>query len=105
MNKITFPITSRTQGSKVRDLQVALQLFLERGLIMAGDEAHRPEALAALQRESAEQTYGAATRKLVGIFQEERQLGGRGEVDEPTANAMNRLLDELSSQDGEQSEF
>src|SRR5688572_27337157 len=94
MNKIIFPLRPRMQGPKVGDLQTALQMLLERSIILSRDEGARRELSAALHREHAEQTYGNATRKAVSIFQEERQLGGRGEVDEPTAAALNVSLEE-----------
>lgn len=72
MNKITFPLTLRMQGPAVGDLQAALQLLLDRGVILRDDERARRELTAALQRERAEQTYGNATSTLVSIFQEQR---------------------------------
>lgn len=101
MNKITFPLKARMTGPTVADLQDALQQILERGVIPRDDEGARRELTAALQRERAEQTYGKATSKLVGIFQEARQLQASGAVDEPTANALNQLLEELGVFDRE----
>jgi hypothetical protein len=49
--------------------------------------------------------YGEATRKTVTIFQEEQRLEVIGAVDEATANALNRLLDELSGSGEEQSAY
>lgn len=95
MNKITFPLKARMQGAAVADLQDALQLLLERRVLLRDDEGARREQSALLQRERAAQTYGPATAKLVSIFQEERRLGGGGAVDEPTARALNALIDEL----------
>lgn len=43
MNKITFPLKLRMQGSAVADLQDALQRCLDRGAILANDEAARRE--------------------------------------------------------------
>ncbi|CAH1073230.1 neuraminidase-like domain-containing protein [Candidatus Nitrotoga sp. 1052] len=94
MNKITFSLNDRMTGAVVADLQDALQQILERGVILRDDEGTRRELAAALQRERAEQTYGSATRKLVGIFQESRQIQADGAVDEPTANAINAFLRE-----------
>ena len=99
MNKITFPLKPRMKGPKVADLQAALQLLLDRGVILRDDEAARRELSAALQRERAEQTYGSATRKLVSVFQNERRLEPSGSVDEPTANALNAALKELGALD------
>jgi hypothetical protein len=105
MNKITFALKSGMKGPRVGDLQAALQLLLDRGVILASDEASRQKLSAALQREHAKQTYGSATRKLVSIFQEERYLEVSGSMDEPTAKRLNRLLDELRRADGKQPEF
>lgn len=95
MNKITFPLKPRMQGPAVADLQDALRLLLERGLLFANDEGARRELLQALQRERAEQLYGSATAKLVARFQEEHRLQPTGEVDQSTAEALNALLKEL----------
>jgi hypothetical protein len=105
LTKITFPLKLRMQGAKVRDLQTALQLLLDHSAILAHDAAARRELSAALKPERDRKTYGSTTRKLVGIFQQERQLKGRGEVDEATANALIRLLNELDGTDGEQPGF
>jgi peptidoglycan hydrolase-like protein with peptidoglycan-binding domain len=105
LNKITFPLKPGMKGTKVGDLQVALQLLLDRGVILANGDGARRELSAALQRERAKQTYGSATRKLVIIFQKERHIAPSGSVDEATANSINRFLDELSGPAEEQSEF
>ncbi|MCL6542209.1 MAG: hypothetical protein K6T87_16760 [Roseiflexus sp.] len=51
MNKITFPLKRQMQGPKVADLQDALKLLLDRGLILGQDEGVRRNLLAALQPE------------------------------------------------------
>jgi len=101
MNKITFPLKRRMKRREVGELQDALQLLLDRGVLLANDEAARRELSEALRSDRAEQTYGGATSKLVGRFQEERGLQASGEVDEPTANALNALLKELGVFDRE----
>jgi hypothetical protein len=93
MNNITFPLEQRRKGPEVRDLQDALQVLLDRGVIVA-DEGERRELSEALQRERSDQTYGNATRKVVGKFQEAQRLDANGAVDEPTANAINKFLRE-----------
>lgn len=100
MNKITFPLKLRMKGAKVADLQDALKMCLDRRAILANDAAARRELSAALKPERNGQTYGSTTRKLVSIFQQEQRLFGptgapSGEVDEPTANALNAMLKEL----------
>jgi hypothetical protein len=89
MNKIIFPLKPGMKGAEVGDLQSALQLFLDRGIIMQNDEAARKGLSAALQRERAEQNnYGRITRKLVSLFQDDRQLQPKDEVHEPTFISM-----------------
>jgi hypothetical protein len=85
------------QGPTVADLQDGLQLLLDRGVLQAEDEGLRRELSAALRNERAEQTFGVATGRLVGQFQLERHLQTSGAVDEPTAGALNRLLEELGA--------
>ena len=97
MNKITFPLKPGMQGPAVADLQEALQVCLDRGAIMANDAAARQQLSAQLKPERDAQTYGEGTRAVVSVFQRERGLadpavGPSGEVDEPTANALNALL-------------
>jgi len=100
MNKITFPLKRQMQGPPVADLQDALKFLLERGLILGQDEGKRRELLAALGAEREKQSYGQITKKLVAIFQKEHNLQPTGEVDEPTANALNALLRELGVLEG-----
>src|SRR2546426_10906529 len=97
MNKIIFPLKPKMQGEKVADLQDALQLLLDRGLLLAADEGLRRELSAGLRNERAQQTFGGATGKLLARFQEERNLRATGEVDEPTAIALNDLLERLGA--------
>lgn len=101
MNKITFPLETGKQGPEVGDLQAALQIFLDKAVILANDEGARRELTAALRHEQAEQIYRDATGKLVSIFQEERHLEASGTVDERTANTINALLCEFGVLDEE----
>ncbi|MCD9025517.1 neuraminidase-like domain-containing protein [Cohnella silvisoli] len=95
MNKITFPLEHGKQGSEVGDLQAALQLFLDKSILLENEEGMRREYSYGLRRENAEQIYSDYTSKLVSIFQEERRLEAHGKVDEQTANAMNAILRNL----------
>jgi hypothetical protein len=94
MNKITFPLKQGMQGPAVVDLQVALQVLLDRAVLLGDNEPARREMSALLQRERAGQTYGNATGRLVSAYQEERRLRASGEVDEPTTKSLNALLTE-----------
>lgn len=91
MNKIIFPLKLRMKGEAVADLQEALQLLRERGALQPTD-AERPALEKDLARERREGAYGPATRRLVALLQEQSHLKPTGEVDEPTAGTLNRLL-------------
>jgi transposase len=93
INRITFPLTRGMQSPQVGNLQDALHECLERGVIRGTSD--RTRLVAGLERERRDQTYRDATSTIVAGFQEERGLRPTGEVDEPTANAINAVLDEL----------
>jgi hypothetical protein len=101
MNKITHPLNRGTQGPPVADLHNALQVLLDRALILANEEGARRELAAALRPELERQSFGDATGKVVSVFQRERHLQPSGEVDGPTADALNKLLRELGLLDPE----
>jgi len=92
MNKIIFPLTLQMQGEGVANPQEALRLCLSQRTILTNEETIRNELLDLLKQENAEQIYGNATSKLVSIFQKELELQSNGEVDEPTATALNKAL-------------
>ncbi|HET9710306.1 MAG TPA: hypothetical protein VFP64_00435, partial [Pyrinomonadaceae bacterium] len=100
MNKIIFPLTRGMTGAAVADLHTALQALLDRALIQPNDQGARIELSIALVRDRVERSYGSATRRGVGLFQEERELEARGEVDERTSSALNALLGQLGLLDG-----
>jgi ABC toxin-like protein/neuraminidase-like protein/putative peptidoglycan binding protein/virulence plasmid A protein len=94
MKAVIFPLKLRMKGPEVADLQAALQLALDRGVLPRDDNPPRQVLSAALQREAVESRYGPATRRVVSFFQALRQLGTTGEVDQATAAALNALLRE-----------
>jgi Tc toxin complex TcA C-terminal TcB-binding domain/Neuraminidase-like domain/Salmonella virulence plasmid 28.1kDa A protein len=100
MQRIIAPLQVNDRGVTVANLQAALQLFLDRGVLLINDVGARQEIAAVLKREHAKQTYGEATRKLVSVFQEEQQIrpeSESGNVDDRTADEMNRLLEQLGA--------
>ena len=97
MNRVTFPLEHQMQGQDVGDLQDALQLLVDRSMLLADDERLRRELAEALQNEQAQQTFGDATMKLVFRYQEEQYLQASGVVDEQTARALNELLERLGA--------
>src|SRR5687768_15041894 len=92
MTEVIYPLKLWMKGLEVGHLQAALQLLIDRGVILRDDEAIRRDVLALLNSELAGQTYGRATAKLVNLVQEARGLQVTGAVDEPTAVALNALL-------------
>jgi hypothetical protein len=95
MNKIIFPLTPGMQGAAVVDLQDALQLFMDRSIILANDPVTRVALSVKLRIERTGEVYRDTTRKLVNVFQETRQVPPNGGVDEATAKEINRVLKEL----------
>ena len=93
MNKITFPLKLNMQGAAVADLQDALQVCIDRSALLAGNPGERQQFSESLKPERTTQNYGGATIKLVATFQGEQHLQASGDVDEPTANALNALLE------------
>jgi hypothetical protein len=103
MNKITFPLTSESKGANLTDLQDALLLFLDKGIFQLSDQDQQ-NYTNILYEERTTNKYSDGTRKLVGMFQETSQLPVSGEVDEPTAETINRLLQQLGAFEGLQSD-
>jgi hypothetical protein len=97
MNKITFPLKPQMQGSAVGDLQATLQFLLDRAVILGNNQGARRKISVALKREQIDSIYGETTRRAVSFFQREQRIEPSGAVDETTANALNRLTDELAS--------
>jgi 5-hydroxyisourate hydrolase-like protein (transthyretin family) len=95
MNNVTFPLKPQMKGPEVANLQDALQQLLVRSAVLRDNEGARRELANALKGEREAQTFGDATRKLVGVFQKERRIAGDGGVvDSATAAALNGLLQE-----------
>ena len=82
------------EDPEVADLQAALQMLLDRGDLLRDDEGARRELSAELQRERAGRTYDGISFELVCIFQGQSSLEPSGNVDKPTANAINAFSKE-----------
>src|SRR5690554_5090354 len=91
MNRITFPLKQRMRSPEVGVLQEALLLLLRCGAL-GEDETVREKLRKTLEKERAKKYYGATTGKLVNSFQAQHGLQAGGEVDGPTADALNTLL-------------
>jgi peptidoglycan hydrolase-like protein with peptidoglycan-binding domain len=104
MHKIISPLQLGSQGPEVANLQDALLLLIDKGIIQMS-AADRQALKSLLSQEKQVQSYTDGTAKAVTLFQGQHQLERTGGVDEPTANALNRLLDELSGTEGESPAF
>lgn len=98
MKPITPPLHPGDQGPEVANLQEGLILLLNRQVIPT-DPGTRQELLRVLAEEAQAQAYKDATAKSVAIYQEPHQLHGTGEVDAPTAEALNASLRDLGAFD------
>lgn len=98
MNRITFPLKFQMRGTAVADLQDGLLLLLDKSRFQMS-EADRQAFIKRLRVERADSFYSDATRKLVGIFQEQNRIQPTGDVDERTAAALNAILKELGAFD------
>ncbi len=96
MRLIVAPINPDSPGPDISNLQDGLLLLLERGQLPVQPE-EQPFFAGRLQEEQRALRYASTTRKLVSLFQDQRQLGGDGLVDERTAEALNRALQELGA--------
>lgn len=97
MNRVIFPLKLRMSGPSVSDLQAVLQLLLDRAVILSDAESARKKLMTALQKDQKGKVYGATTKKLVALFQDSRSLPSTGAVDEATATALNRFLDQIEA--------
>ena len=97
---ITPPLRRNDQGEDVINLQDCLWLLLEKQVIQASEEERRSFE-EGLKREQEKQFYGDLTARLIGRFQEQYStrfhLTVTGEVDAPTADALNSFLKDLGA--------
>ncbi len=96
MHPITAPIRPGDRSADVANLQDGLALLLDRQVIQA-EPGLRAELLELLAQEAREQVYKDGTQRSVALFQEPRHLSPTGEVDEPTAAALNEALRPLGA--------
>lgn len=93
MSNVTFPLRTNQRGETVAELHAALDALIARDALMADDRDARANLLSALATERERSRFGATTRRLIVAFQAEHNLESTGVVDEPTAKAINSLLD------------
>jgi hypothetical protein len=95
MTPIFAPLNPGLTGAAVSNLHDALTALLDRDLLLGAEPDLRDRLRRELRREGREARYGDVTQRLVDAFQQEQGLSNGGAVDEPTAEALNRLLLEL----------
>ncbi|MFI9209934.1 hypothetical protein ACIGW7_17535 [Streptomyces sp. NPDC053253] len=92
MQQIQPPVTPASSPDAVRNLQGVLLFLLDLGEFEMEPE-RRIEVAAGLEAERAVPEYGVHTLRLVRLFQEKSGIQvATGEVDTPTALAMDRRL-------------
>ncbi|MFF8610711.1 neuraminidase-like domain-containing protein [Streptomyces sp. NPDC015346] len=92
MQQIRPPVTPASSAGAVRNLQGVLLFLLDLGEFEMEPEGRRDVA-AGLEVERAVPEYGVTTRGLVRLFQERSEIRpATGEVDTPTALALNQRL-------------
>ena len=87
---IASPINQNSQVETIQNLQSALLLLLR----PLEDQQNNLEGLLEEQRAGV---YGGITKEVVAVFQSRSELTVTGFVDQPTADALNRLLQEITT--------
>lgn len=98
MNRVTYPLKPRMDGTGVSDLQAALTALLDRGAILSDHPDDGRELVRMIADEAG--VYRDATSKAVMIAQEEAGLKVTGSVDAGTAARLNALLEEFGLLEG-----
>lgn len=109
MKAIIAPIVIGDSGPQVANLQDALRLMLDRGVIRSFEPPNHPTAkelaklAQALGTEQTRSTYGKATQRLVTYLQLQEALGDGlgGAVEEKTTVRLNDILKRLDALDVE----
>jgi hypothetical protein len=97
MKPVISPLKSGDHGPDVANLQGALLLLIDKGLIqLSPADAKLFKNL--LSQEQQGQAYNGGTFKAVVIFQQQHHLQPTGAVDAPTADAFNQILKDLAPQ-------
>src|ERR1051326_3594853 len=98
MKSVISPLKLGDHGADVANLQDALLLLIDKGLIqLSTAEAQSFKTL--LSREQQGQAYQGTTSKAVVTFQQQQHLQQTGAVDAPTAAALNQILKDLGALD------
>src|SRR4051812_24600099 len=103
MKPITQPLNPGDHGADVTNLQDALRLLLDRGLLQLPTD-QRTSLDAMLTQDRRVQVYQDGTARLVTFFQRQQNSQSTGVVDAPTAVALNKILKDLGVLDAQTSD-
>ncbi len=92
MNPVIAPIKPEEQGEVISNLQQILLFFIEHAIIKIDGWDNM---VSDFKAEQEKQFYGKITATLVMQFRVKHSLTNGPDVDEPTANAINSLLDKV----------
>jgi hypothetical protein len=96
MRPISYPLMFDQQDREVANLQRGL-LFLIEHEVIALSESDRLLMIEALANEQGKTLFGRITARIVSIFRSQHGLQPGSEIDQATAEALNRVLVELGA--------
>lgn len=100
LHKISPTLKVSDRGAEVVNLQDALLLLIDRDRLSIDDPAFKEKLLISLTKERDLQVFGDnGTLILVQLLQKQYRLPDSNEVDQQTADALNKLLKELGAFD------
>lgn len=98
MNPVTPPIKPKDKGDAVANLHEALLFLLNKPDVFSFPPRVLHVLKEKIQREVSEKVFGEITKGTVLQFQKDHGLvNGTGEVDQPTSDALNSLLNSLGA--------
>ncbi|WP_339136192.1 MAG: hypothetical protein WGN25_20285 [Candidatus Electrothrix sp. GW3-4] len=92
MKKVISPLRKGDTGAEVVNLQDALYLMIDQGIIKPASPKLLPAWQQGLKAEQAGKTYGPITVAIVKQLQKKKGLRESGQVKKATAAAMNKFL-------------
>ena len=98
MKRVISPLKEGNEGADVVNLQDALLFLIDKSNIRLSLD-QRPILIGGLSQEQHDQFYGGSTIKVVTLFQGQHQQERTGDVNGPTADALNQFLKDLGAFD------
>src|SRR6059036_2680578 len=98
LQKISPPLRIGDIGDQVVNLQDALRFLVDKGKLEIDDPSEKEKLLSGLAGERERQFFGdTGTLPLIKLFQTVRGLSATGEIDQSTADVLNKLLQGLGA--------